>query len=556
MIPIRGRLAAIAAALLLVVAPIASAAPPTLGHLFPAGGQRGSKVVVTCSGKFDWPVKVFAPGVDVTAQSESGKLEVSIPADFPADRVWVRLYNAEGASANVPFLVGQLPEISEQEPNHLTRSAQRLADPNVTINGALASGDVDAFAASLKAGQTLVAALDAHTRLGSPMDAILQVATPEGFVLAENHDDLGLDPRLAFTANRDGTYVVRLFAFPAAPDTTIAFRGGDDYVYRLTLTTGPFITHAIPLSVPRSAPGTAVVAGWNVPAGTELPVVPFGGARLPDYQELEPLDELRRSPDARLGFIFSPGFAGGARVRLSPYPAVPRVATSDPKQPVALTLPGIATGRLETARQNDSYSIPLKKGQQLIVSVEARSFGLPLDPVLKLADPTGAAVAEVDDTGASPDAVLSHTAARDGDYQVTVGDRFDQAGERCLYLLTARLEEPDFELSVAADSLVVTAEKPLELAVKVVRRGMPGPITIEPAGLPPGVTAAAVVSEPTGPTAGEVKLAFTTAGQPFSGPLRIIGKVSEPKPLERLARTPAKLGVSHDQLWLTAVEKH
>lgn len=509
---------------------------------------------MTCSGKFDWPVKVFSPGIDVTPQSESGKLEIVIPADLPADRVWVRLYNAEGTSASVPFLIGQLPEISEQEPNNAARTAQALPDPNVTINGALAGADVDAFAVKLEAGQTLVAALDANTRVGSPMDAILQVATPEGIVLAENHDDLGLDPRLAFTAEKPGTYAVRLFAFSAAPDATIAFRGGDDFIYRLTLTTGPFITHALPLAAPRSGPGTVEAAGWNVPAGTKLPVVPFGGARLANDQELEPL-ELRRSPDARLGFVFSPGQASSARVRLSPYSTVPGVAGSDPNKPLALTLPSAVTGWLKTRRQSDSYTIPLKKGEQLVVSVESRSFGLPLDPVLKLADPQGAVVAEADDTGASPDPLLSHTAAHDGDYRVTVSDRFDQAGERCLYLLTARLDEPDFELSVAADSLVVTPEKPTEFAVKVARHGTPGPITIQPAELPPGVTAPAVVSEPSGPTAGEVKLTFTTAGQPFSGPLRITGKATEPKPLERLARTPAKLGVSHDQLWLTAIEK-
>ena len=111
------------------------------------------------------------------------------------------------------------------------------------------------------------------------------------------------------------------------------------------------------------------------------------------------------------------------------------------------------TGWLKTPRQTDTFRLPLEKGQQVVVSVESRSLDLPLDPVLQLADPTGAVVAEVDDSGASRDAVLTHVAARDGDYRVTVSDRYGQGGERCLYLLTARLEEPDFELSVSADAL-------------------------------------------------------------------------------------------------------
>jgi hypothetical protein len=539
----------------------AFAAPPTLSHLFPAGGQRGAKSIVTCTGKFDWPVKIFAPGIDVTATAESGKLEISIPADLPADRVWVRFFNSEGASAAVPFLIGQLPEIAEQEPNNTNRNAQALADPNVTINGALAAVDVDSFAVRLEAGQTLVAALDANTRLGAPMDAIVQVVSPDGIVLAENHDDLGLDPRLAYTAASAGPLIVRLFAFSAAPDTTIAFRGGNDYVYRLTLTTGPFVTHTVPLAAPLANPGTIEVSGWNVAPGTKIPVVTFGGARLADQQEFEVLDEMHRSPDARLGFVFAPGLAGSARIRLSPHAVAPAVAPSpsDPNNPDVLPLSSSVTGWLKAPRQSDTYRVPLQKGQQAVISVESNSLDLPLDPVLQLADPMGTVVAEVDDTGASRDAVLTHTAVRDGDYRVTIRDRYGLGGARCLYLLTARLDEPDFELSLAADALVVPADKPAELTVKVLRRkaasGTAGPITIQVQELPAGVTVPAIVSEPTGPTAGEVKLTFSAGGPPFSGPIKIVGKASQPVERQRTARTPAKLGVSHDTLWLTVVEK-
>ena len=72
-------------------------AAPTLTNVFPPGGQRGTTVKVECKGKFDWPVSIAAAGVKVTPKEESGKLEIEIPADVPADRVWIRLYNAEGA---------------------------------------------------------------------------------------------------------------------------------------------------------------------------------------------------------------------------------------------------------------------------------------------------------------------------------------------------------------------------------------------------------------------------------------------------------------------------
>jgi len=106
----------------------ASSAPPTLKHLFPAGGQRGAKVVTKCTGEFSWPAKVWAPGVDVVSGEEEGKLEVSIPQDLAADRVWIRLYNEEGISTAVPFLIGNLQEVDELEPNNSPGDAQVLSE--------------------------------------------------------------------------------------------------------------------------------------------------------------------------------------------------------------------------------------------------------------------------------------------------------------------------------------------------------------------------------------------------------------------------------------------
>jgi hypothetical protein len=124
----------VAVMLVLAIAPAAAwAAPPTLTHLFPAGGQRGAKVTVTCTGSFTWPVKVWAPGLKVVPAKQAGKLNVFIPEDLAADRVWIRLYNSEGASAAAPFLIENLkrspnknPTTSRAPPNHLPNLALSL----------------------------------------------------------------------------------------------------------------------------------------------------------------------------------------------------------------------------------------------------------------------------------------------------------------------------------------------------------------------------------------------------------------------------------------------
>ena len=147
------------------------------------------------------------------------------------------------------------PRSAEKEPNDDAGQAAGDRTAGVVVNGRLEkTGDVDCFAVTLKKGQTLVAvARGATARCARRWTACLQVVSPDGFVLEQNNDHRGLDPQIAFTAPKDGTYVVRVFAFPATPDSSIRFAGADAYVYRLTLTTGGFADHALPLAVPREA---------------------------------------------------------------------------------------------------------------------------------------------------------------------------------------------------------------------------------------------------------------------------------------------------------------
>ena len=179
--------------------------------------------------------------------------------------------------------------------------------------------------------------------------------------------------------------------------------------------------------------------------------------------------------------------------------------------------------------------------------------------MLKLIDPAGTVIAEADDTASSRDAMITHTATQDGEYRITVSDRFRHGGERYAYLLSLRADEPDFEMTAAADALVLATDKPTELPIKILRRGPAanpvGPITIEAIGLPPGVTASAAISDPTGPTATEVKLAFTTEGPAFSGIIRLTGKAIQPQEIKHFVRTPPRLGTTSETIWITVPAK-
>src|SRR5947208_608064 len=91
-----------------------AAAPPTLTTLFPSGGQCGKTVEVTATGTFDpWPVRAWASakGIDVKPGKDKGKFTVTIAPEVPPGTYWLRLYNADGASEQRPFLVSSLSEV-------------------------------------------------------------------------------------------------------------------------------------------------------------------------------------------------------------------------------------------------------------------------------------------------------------------------------------------------------------------------------------------------------------------------------------------------------------
>jgi len=533
---------------LFLVASQALAAAPTLTHVFPAGGRRGTKVTVTCSGAFDWKkVGVWSPGVKTTVLKESGKVEIEIPKDLAADRVWLRLHTDEGASPVVPFLVGDLPEVMETEPNNRPSETKPLVIP-VVVNGVLAKGEVDTFAVDLKKGQTLVAALDANTRLGSPMDAVLQVVSPAGAVAAENHDHLGLDPRLAHVARADGVHMVRVFAFPATPDSSISFAGSASYVYRLTLTTGPFATHAAPVAVPLGNPGDARPGGWNIPPGMVGSVV---FPNLAGMVEHLPGEAPALPPGSRLARVAADGIAGIMEVAALPVPLVPQA----PNGPTNLPAPGAISGLLAARGAKNLHKLDMKKGQRLVVTVHARSLGFPTDPVVRWIDPAGKVVTEADDMGSNPDPTMSVTAAVDGIHTLQVADRFSHGSERHRYLLTVRPAVPEFDLSLATDNLVLPAGKAGELVVKLARKGQGsvGPVTIRVDGLPPGVKAPELVSEATGPTAATVTLKLTGDGKAWSGPIRVLGKAKDIP--DAAALVPARMGVALETIWLTVPGK-
>jgi hypothetical protein len=512
----------------------------------PAGGQRGTNVGFRIGGNFDrWPLSVHVSGVGLVAtpnpdKGYKGYFTVQIAPDADLGLHWLRFYDEEGAAQLRPFLVGTLPELEEVEPNDDWKKPQTVAPAaGLVVNGTLGKeGDVDCFAVSLKKGQTLVAYLEAHHHLGSPIDCTLQLLGPDGRLLEQNDDYLGLDPRLVHQASQDGVYVVRTMGFPYPQAADIKFFGSSSCVYRLTLTTAGFADHAFPLAVSRNQPEPVTVVGWNLPEEANRVRVPIVAEK----------DRV---------LVQAPGAANPVWVRVEDHPTLVEVEPNDHDTPQAVELPATVSGRLDRANDLDVYRFTLKKGQRAKFEIEARALGSPADITLRLVDSSGAFFVDADDNDDERDPVLYHTAQLDGEHRLEVRELNGKASPGSFYCLRMLLGEHDYALRLASDRFAVARSKPLEIPVTLQRRGQANyQIEVGVEGLPEGVRCeSAVWPDKRPPDQPVVVKLHSERNAAWSGPIRVVGRVKDQPALTRSAiATIPESNRPTPHVWLTVLK--
>lgn len=491
--------------------------PPTIERLIPAGGQRGTTVDVRLVGKpGDGDLRVVSEDDSIvfTPNETKDAASVAVSETTRPGVHWLRFCNADGATELKPFIVGMIPETIETEPNAKIAEANSAELPSVTINGVLEkSGEVDTFAVTLAKGQTLICAMQANSVIGSPMDAVLQIVDAHGTVIAQNDDDRSLDPGVTLTATEDGKWFVRVFAFPAAPNSTIGFAGGADFVYRLTLTTAAVVEHTEPaMRFDQDNETPLTVFGWNI----ETPNVALNR----DQQALTEPYAL-------------------------PYPVprsdLPSIVQSQLPADRILTFPVAVTGRV-TSIDDVVFLLNAGKSQKLSLSVHAQRIGSMLDPVLIVDDSQGTVINEHDDISSDDhDAELHLTMPADGQYRVIVRDRFRNSGDRCFFVLRCEETRATFAATLAATAGTLRADKPLEIAITFERKhSFAEPVDVRVEGLPDGVTFECPRSEKEGETAKSVTLKISgSATHAFQGPIRIVAESTESKHVEPVTFTTA-----------------
>ncbi len=456
------------------------AAAPTLDAFYPPGIRIGTTTEVTAVGKTDpWPAQVFCSNPHVTFKADpkkKGHYSVTASKEVKTGPCFVRLHNKDGASKPMLFMMGKLPEIPEtldkkgNEDNDSNATAQAVKSLPLTINGRLIkSEDIDIYRVTLKKGQTLIANLDAYG-LRAPMDPYLHLYDPDGtLIILGNDNGTNIDPLMIHKVLRDGEYTIAVMAYIHPPGSDIRFTGKTSAVYRLTLTTGPWLSYALPLAVKKAGNTSLKLFGHNLPGGKAHIPLTFSHA----------------NPEAENAIIRHPSFPNS--LTLPTTPAAPLTLGKNSE----IKLPTSATGQLSKAGESDPITLLAKKGQQLDIRISSQRFGFPLDPVLVIQNDKDKELKRADDTGVKTDrdAKIIWKAPADGKYKLLVSDLFRKGGDLYHYLLSVTEAKPGFTATFDKSAYFLEAGKTVDMKIKLVRiNGHKVPLQIEVKNLPPGVS--------------------------------------------------------------------
>ena len=221
----------------------------------PAGGQAGSAVEVTVSGK-DLDdlagLHISSPGLSATLKSGS-VFTVRIGMDTPPGVYDLRAVGKYGASNPRAFSVGLAREIGAMEENNSPARAQ-LVPLGTTVNGRSKADAGQYFRVAARNGDYIVARCEA-TAIDSRFEPVLELIDASGRELASslNRGSIG------FLVRQNGELVVGLH--------DVIYRGGAEYFYRLSIGNFPSIDSITPLALVGTNTARFEVVGHNLPGG-------------------------------------------------------------------------------------------------------------------------------------------------------------------------------------------------------------------------------------------------------------------------------------------------
>jgi len=498
----------VTAAMVGVAAP-ASAQVPSVGFVFPPGGQLGQKATININGgNLQGATQVLVSGTGIQAQitknTEAGALPVELtiaPDALPGARE-LRVVTPRGTSNTGRIWLAAYPDANEVEPNNQLPQAQKLEKLPVVVNGQINGGeDVDCFTFQANAGDAFVFDL-ASARMASALDGYLGLYDAKGKILQSALEGFDRDPRLIHTFKTAGTYTVQV--------RDSMYRGGGNFTYRLTMGKIPAVTGMLPMGGKRGDTVTVNLEGVNLGAMKSIPV------------------QIPMNQDSVTVPVTTPDGMASAPVSLTAG-NLEEIVEIEPNDKAAqantvVELPMIINGRIDKAGDVDLFRIKPTTAGNLSFEIMGRRIGSRIDSFLRVLDPTGKEI-QANDDAEGKDSRIVFAVAMNTEYLVEVRTMDRRSGGDVFYRLEIDPPAgPDFKLSMTPAELNVGLGGSVAITVTAARlAGYGGPIALRVEGLPAGLTAS-----PAAIPAGAATAMFTLTADPGATPgamsqIRVVG---------------------------------
>jgi hypothetical protein len=453
---------------------------------------------------------------------------ITIAPDTELGTKFWRVSSAFGGTRPRPFLVGDLPEFIETEPNSLPELAERITLP-VVVNGQIAGErDQDYFVFAGKAGEVVVCDV-MSARIGSPLDPVIAITDLNGQRQDVQEVRVGNDPVMAFRVPKTGDYRLHV--------ANLGFGGGPAYVYRITLSTKPFAVYAFP------------------------PVGRINETREVETYTLNGTAEFRATKEK----VTFPATVGQFFLRDS----IPLIASNLPevaetgdnhssKTAMELTVPVAVNGRFLTADEEDWFRFTAKKGEAFTIACQPFPRDSIASPVLSILATDGTAIIKASAVDMPErEILLDWRAPVDGTYRLRLHDlqHGSRGGRDFIYRLTIEAAQPDFGLRLDPDYVNVVQGGKTEFDLYVRRvGGFTGPIDLAAVGLPDGVKI-----EPTRIPDNQTNVKLIVSAKDDTRPADVLAVIRGAatiggKLVERRAVVPS-FGYNGDSLHLTVQHK-
>lgn len=562
----------------------------TVYAVVPSGGQKGQTVEVRVTNGKDLEdldsLWFSHPGIKAVPkmQDSNGKKTpvantflVTVGKEVPVGVYDVRAHGLYGLSNPRSFVVGDLAEKAEVEPNNKSDQATAIIMDSVVNAGLQGATDVDYFSFPGKKGEKV--SIDCRAaRIDSPMVAIVELYGPDNKRLASERDTFRNDPYINLTLPLDGTYQVKVY--------DLTYSGGAQHVYRLSVHKKPHIEFIMP---PSGTPGTTsnyTLYGYNLPGG-KISDWSIGDEPL---QEVQVSIALPAKPTTlemgEQGFpheVSADGFSyvwespAGSSNPVTLFFAESNIVRDEQTKEETLTIPGEFVGQFEAKNDVDTFRFAGKAKEKYSIEVFGQRNGIVIDPVIvvdqvikdKEGKETFKRLANVGATSVFPDLggklfdtrtddpYYLFTAPADGVYRVTLRDlQFETRGNpRMVYRAVLRQPTPDYRLVAlplhpqavntggAPSAIALRKGDCFKISVMALRQdGFNETIDLSVKGLPAGVTCKAA-SIGAGSNNAEMIIQADETAKKWSGQIEIVGQATgaNAKKLERVARAATVL---------------